>query len=238
MNSNFYFKDKNILITGGSSGLGLRLCEDLAKTSANVINLDKLPSDYQIDLSDYAKISDTLDKLTIKHKIDIVILNAGMTGIYPLGMNNLASNLEIINVNFTANLVMSSYFSDYFKKQGSGHIVAISSIGQGRGISDVSAYFSSKSALSVLMESLRLELPSNIYTTLIHPGFIKTKMATGEKIKHSFVSTPEYASSVILEAIASQKTDLRFPFAMRVLTFINRMLPNWIYDKIVKSTTR
>lgn len=238
MNIDFYFNDKNILITGGTSGLGLQLCTDLKKSAREVINLDILPSDYQFNLNNIEKIPELLSEITSKISIDIVILNAAITGVYPLGMKNLSQNLEVMNVNFTANLVMISWFSDYFKEKGSGHIVAISSIGQGRGISDVSAYFSSKSALSVLMESLRLELPSNIYTTIIHPGFIKTKMATGEKLKHSFVSSSEKASKRILLAIAQKRVDLRFPFPMRLLTLINRVLPVCLYDRIVRSTTR
>lgn len=238
MNIDFYFKGKNILITGGASGLGLQLCTDLKKSAKKVITLDILPSDYQFDLNHIEKIPELLYEITTSTSIDIVILNAGITGVYPLGMKNLSHNLEVMNVNFNANLVMISWFSDYFKKRGSGHIAAISSIGQGRGISEVSAYFSSKSALSVLMESLRQELPSCIYTTVIHPGFIKTKMATGEKLKHSFVSSSEKASMMILTAIAQKRVDLRFPFTMRFLTFINRMLPVGIYDRVVKASTK
>jgi short-subunit dehydrogenase len=159
----------------------------------------------------------------------------------PIGLSHFEENERIFKTNYLAATDFLTWFVDYFKKQKRGHLIAISSIGHGRGIPDVSAYFSSKSALTVFMESLRNELApplSSINVSSIHPGFIQTKMATGEKLKHNFTSSTQKAAKKIINAIANKKSDYRFPLAMRILTSINRALPQSLYDWTLKFTSK
>lgn len=240
-------KIKTILITGASLGLGKQLANDYLSQGHRVINVDITESNIShenfhsqiFDLNqNHEVLIGFLEELSSEYDIDLVILNAGTTGIFNLSIPNLEMISNIINTNYLSNVAFCCFFADYFRRKNNGHIVCISTIGHSRGIPGVSAYFSSKSALGVMMESLRGELPSTIKTTIINPGFISTKMATGEKIKHSFVSSVEVASLKIRKAIELEKTSYSFPFAMRFLTFVNRNLPDFIYDRVIKKTTK
>lgn len=243
-----YYKNKVVLITGASQGLGFQMANDLIEQITTLIIVDliepQLNSDkvifFQCDLSNLSSVKNLCIEISNNYYPDIVILNAGKTGIYPISEENFEVHKSIFNINYFSPMYISSFFLDLAKKtQRKIHLVAISSIGVFRGMPKVSPYFCSKSALSVFFESLRIEtnnLPI-IATTIVHPGFIQTKMATGELIKHSFVTSVQKSSQIILTGISKKEKQINFPFAMRVLTFINRLLPIFIFDKIIKSTT-
>ncbi len=84
------------------------------------------------------------------------------------------------------------------------------------------------------MESLRVDLrPHGISCTSIHPGFIETPMTDHDDFKMPF-KVPVRASSILVAgALRKGKSVYLYPWQMRILTFFNRIMPNWLYDRLL-----
>jgi short-subunit dehydrogenase len=112
--------------------------------------------------------------------LDILIFNAGWGDL----SNNLDWNIDkpIVDINVNAFLTAVHFGWDYFIRQGSGHLVTVSSIAGNRGNRHSPAYSAAKSFQSTYFEGLyikarRMKIP--LHVTDIQPGFVDTKMAKG-----------------------------------------------------------
>lgn len=110
--------------------------------------------------------------------LDRVIVNAGIGKGAPLGTGKLWANKATIETNLVSALVQIETALEIFKKQGSGHLVLISSVLGNKGVAGVkAAYAASKAGVSSLGESLRAEYASGpIRVTVIEPGYIESEM--------------------------------------------------------------
>jgi NAD(P)-dependent dehydrogenase (short-subunit alcohol dehydrogenase family) len=183
---------------------------------------------HQCDLIDRDQIHEIFKKLP---GLDIVILNAGKTMIESMDHIDLDQHRKIFELNYFSALQIIKLSLPLLSP--GGQIVGVSTIGVFKGVCGAAPYFASKSALSVLLESYRIELfkkKSDITVTLIHPGFIKTKMSNSKLLHHSFSVSVEAASKKILSAVACRRKLYSFPLPMRILTFLNRLLPSWPSD--------
>ena len=183
------FKDKVVLITGGSSGLGLGLASTLLEKNARVVllarNLKKLEqtkeelkhcfSEQKIDIvsadvSDYESLRMVLvEKLKKLPALDMVINNAGVIreGYFQnLSMKDFET---VIGINYFGCLHVTHITLPYLKKSH-GRLVNISSVAGLTGVFGYTPYCSSKHALVGLTESLRYELkPQGITVHLVCP---------------------------------------------------------------------
>ena len=185
-------KNKTILITGSSRGIGKKIATKFLENGAVVIgvsknkNLKKIiktKNKYQhffCDLSKNEDIQITLKKIFKKYKkIDVLINNAGVT------IENTNSQIKNIN-NFSTtiqiNLIASYIFSSeivkkMIKRKKGGTIINISSIGGELGFPNNPAYISSKSALIGLTRSFARDYGKyNINCNAVLPGYFKTDM--------------------------------------------------------------
>ena len=197
-----HFKDKVVWITGASSGIGAELALQLAAQKAKLIltarneqaliNVQEKclqqTSFCKIVLADLSKQND-IDILVTKAieqfgKIDIVFLNAGVT------QRSLASETEnhvyrsLMEINFFAPIAITQKLFSQFKKQGSGHFVAISSMAGLMGFPYRSGYAAAKHALKGYFETLQTEnnIPRVNYT-IVSPGRINTPISTSALTK-------------------------------------------------------
>lgn len=184
MKSIFSIKNKVIIITGVSSGIGKYIATQLVMYGAIVYGISRKKvkkSNYKIiqcDLNDTEKLKKEIQKIYLKHKkISVLINNAGITK----ETNNLDENLqffdEVININTKIPIFLTNLCSKYMKKKESCSVINICSLASKFGFPNNTSYIASKGALSQATKSLALDLSKkNIRVNNILPGYIKTRM--------------------------------------------------------------
>ena len=179
------FKDKNLLVTGGTGSIGSSICNHFNNNGCKDIystttNLNKVREDQayikfkEINLNNIENIN--LDEF-FDFDIDFLVLNAGLNkdNIF-LRMSSEDWN-SVINVNLNSSFHLLKYCVKKMVKKKFGRIVFISSVVAYTGNPGQANYTASKAAISGLVKSLALELSSrNITVNSIAPGFISSNM--------------------------------------------------------------
>ncbi|CDQ39950.1 SDR family oxidoreductase [Virgibacillus salexigens] len=190
-------KDKVIIITGASSGIGEATAKLLASKGAKVVlgarREDKLhelaeaisnnggEAIYQV--TDVTKIEDSQKLVELAKtefgKVDVIFLNAGLMPNSPL--SELKSNEwnQMVDVNLKGVLNGLEAVLSEFKKQKSGHVITTSSVAGLKAYPGGAVYGATKWAVRDLMEVLRMESAqegTNIRTATIYPAAIKTEL--------------------------------------------------------------
>ena len=192
-------KDKKILITGATGGIGNSLVEKfhnlgslIVATGTNEEKLNKLKKKYpkiiveKFKLDDHNKIEEFVDKV---HKnlngLDVLVNNAGIT------LDNISLRLteenwkKVIDINLTSTFLMCKYIIKKMLKSKYGKIINITSIVGHTGNLGQANYAASKAGILAFSKSLALEYAKkNININCVAPGFIKTEMT--EKINEEF----------------------------------------------------
>ena len=179
------FKDKKLLVTGGTGSIGSSICNYFYNNSCKEIystttNMNKVKSeqDYikfkELDLNNIE--SSNLDTL-FDFDIDYLILNAGLNrdNIF-LRMTSDDWN-NVINVNLNSSFHLLKHFTKKMVKKRFGRVVFISSVVAYTGNPGQVNYTASKAAISGMVKSLALELSTrNITVNSVAPGFIQSNM--------------------------------------------------------------
>src|ERR1700744_1220529 len=187
---------QNILITGASAGLGAGMARsfaakgrDLALCARRTDRLDELKAELTqqypavkiavatLDVRDHEQVPKVFAELSDElGGIDRIIVNAGIGSGARLGTGKLWANKKTIETNLVAALVQIETALEMFTKNGSGHLVLISSVLGNTGVPGVkAAYCASKAGLTSLGESLRAEYAKGpIKVSVIEPGYIES----------------------------------------------------------------
>ena len=173
-------KNKKILITGGSSGLGSELISELLNHNNKIYHLGRFIEKKKnlkrviCNLENIKNIKKKLKILLDTKKIDYVFLNAGILGpIKKITSINVKELEKVFKINFFSNKEILDYL--IINKIKTKLIVAISSGAALKPKIGWYPYCSSKSAFKFLIESYALEEPTRKFVN-IAPGLIKTKM--------------------------------------------------------------
>ena len=184
MKSIFSIKNKVIIITGVSSGIGKYIAEQLVLHDAIVYGISRgkvknpIFNNIVCDLSNFSLLKKKIKQIFKKHnQISVLINNALITKI----TKNLDENLkffdEVIKINTKAPIFLSNECSKYMSKSNSGSIINICSLASKIGFPNNTSYIASKGALYQSTKSLALDLAKkNIRVNNILPGYIKTRM--------------------------------------------------------------
>ena len=193
------FKDKKVLITGATGGIGNNLVKKFYELGAKIVgtgtnedklnNLKKEFNGVQIQkfkLEEHDKIEEFVNLIDNKlDGIDILINNAGIT------LDNLSIRLtaenwkKVLDVNLTSSFLVCKYVIKKMLKKKNGKIINITSIVGHTGNIGQSNYAASKAAIIAYSKSLALEYAKkNININCVSPGFIKTEMT--DKINEEF----------------------------------------------------
>ena len=193
-------KNKNILITGASGGIGKELVKKFVSLGGNVLGsgtkiekLDLLKKQYpnikvkKFDMAEDSKIKDFIDSVTLElGRLDILINNAG------INMDNLSLRMKdeewkkVININLTSTFLLSKHAIKQMLKNKFGRIVNITSVVGHTGNLGQSNYSASKSGIIGMSKSLAIEYAKkNITVNCVSPGFIASDMTMNiaEKVK-------------------------------------------------------
>lgn len=255
-------KDKVVIITGGSSGIGKAMAFAFGNEGAKVVisarHIGPLEATGQelttLGIENLTIVADVSLEADNKHlidatvqrfgKIDILINNAGIT------MRSLFEDLDdfevikkVMDVNFYGTVYATKFALPYIK-QSKGTIVGISSIAGYRGLPVRTGYSASKFAVNGFLEALRTELlKTDVHILTACPGFTASNIRfsaldghgneTGETVRNeNKMMSSEEVAFEILRAIKKKKRQLILTSKGRWTVFLNKWLPG-ITDRIV-----
>tara|TARA_A100001388_G_C28612808_1_gene423715 strand:+ start:41 stop:778 length:738 start_codon:yes stop_codon:yes gene_type:complete len=199
-------KNKNIIVTGASGGIGRSIIKKLYENEANLLatgtkveKLKELKSNFKnlkilsFDISQNDKIEEFIENASkeLGGNIDCIINNAGIT------QDNLSIRMSInewnkvIDVNLTSTFLLCKFAIKKMLKNKSGKIVNITSVVGHTGNLGQANYTASKAGIVAMSKSLAIEYAKkNININCISPGFIRTAMTDkiDEKFKEIIVS--------------------------------------------------
>ncbi|MGB9770446.1 MAG: SDR family NAD(P)-dependent oxidoreductase [Candidatus Kapaibacteriota bacterium] len=241
---------KRIFITGASRGIGRALCTTIAQkekckfalVARNTVLLEQVKTElesygsvahiFPCDISNKEQFQSTIQTSNaFLNGIDIAILNAGIS--YNRWIVDDGYSLSFEET-YRTNVFSIAYALEKLSKimKGSnGKIVVLSSLADVRGFPSSSAYCSSKSAVTKLAESARVELQKEgIRVLTVKPGFVETDMTSKNNFFMPFLMDAQKASEIIWSGIQKNKKTIAFPFPMVLLTKLISLIPNSIYD--------
>ncbi|MFT5716544.1 MAG: short-subunit dehydrogenase [Oleiphilaceae bacterium] len=269
--------NKVAAITGAGSGIGQALAINLAEKGCHLALSDidkkgladtftylkpyKVKVTQQIlDVSDKQAVYEWADQVVEDHgQVNLIFNNAGVALSGTVDSLSLEDYEWVMNINFWGVVYGTKAFLPYLETSGEGHIVNISSV---FGITSqplMSGYNASKFAVRGFTESLRQDLEitnSNVSTTCIHPGGIKTNIAkcgrmdssvekiigtTKEKslveFERMFLNTADRAAKTILKGVCKNERRVLIGLDAKVLDGMARVFPTgyqWLFTKAVK----
>tara|TARA_B100001057_G_scaffold109384_1_gene107321 strand:- start:8756 stop:9493 length:738 start_codon:yes stop_codon:yes gene_type:complete len=193
-------KNKNIIVTGATGGIGNAIVEKLHENGANILatgtrveKLDELKKKFnqikilQFDITQLDKIENFIEESSkeLKGNLDCVINNAGITQDNLAIRMNLDEWRKVIDINLTSTFLICKFAIKKMLKNKKGKIINITSVVGHTGNLGQSNYTASKAAVVAMSKSLALEYAKkNININCISPGFIKTAMT--DKIEEKF----------------------------------------------------
>ncbi|MEJ2102990.1 MAG: SDR family NAD(P)-dependent oxidoreductase [Ignavibacteriaceae bacterium] len=243
------FSNKVVVLTGASSGIGYHLAKLLPKENCSLaliarrknildqlVNELKTPNllikSYQCDVGKQAEVQDTFHKIKNDFgRIDIAILNAGVSSRKDIINYSSETADKIFNVNTLSIVYCVEQILPEFLERKDGMIVGVSSLAEARGFPRSGFYNASKSAASLLFESLRVELKSfNVKVLTVKPGFVETPMTDKNEFYMPFLMDVEKAAKIILNGIKKEKKIIQFPLPTVIGSKVLKFMPNFLFD--------
>lgn len=254
---------KNILITGCSSGIGLAAAYDLQSRGYRVIAACRRAEDVarmdalgftgvQLDLDDTTSVDAAADRVLelCDHRLHGLFNNGGFGQYGPLSSVSRQQLEQQFSTNFFGTHQLTLRLLPALQASGNGRIINTSSIlglisTPGRG-----AYAASKWALEAWSDALRMELhASGVRVSLIEPGPISSRFTDNVQqgqqdkpvynpgIAARFALSPDAILPKLRHALESKHPRLRYPVTVVawVMSILKRLLPGWMLDLILRS---
>ncbi len=244
---------RRVFITGASSGIGAALAQHYAAHGAvlglagrNQERLEKLGLGgqgrcYVLDVRDANALQQAAEDF-IRHygTPDLVIANAGVSrGTLTELAEDIPAFQAIMDINVLGMVQTFQPFIHAMKDAGHGQLVGIASVAGLRGLPGSAAYSASKAAAIAYLESLRVELlGSGIDVTTICPGYIRTPMTDVNTFSMPFLMETGDAAKTIARIIQRRQSFAIFPWQMRVIGRLMKLLPAPLWDWAMKRAPR
>ena len=207
-------KNKTVLITGVTGGIGLEVCKKFYEKGCNIILLgrdEKLLSElsrefnsifYCCDFNNLDEVENISKQISMDNHIDILINSAGIFEVNSLEETSLQSLKEMFNVNFFTPFLLIKNLINNMESNNWGRVVNIVSSSAYGAAPNTGAYSSSKHALLGMSRALFNEFKSRgVRIITVSPGSVKTKM--GKKVEElgqvyeTFIEPHEVADYVV-----------------------------------------
>jgi len=257
------FKDKIIILTGASSGIGHQMALDLAKQGACLVlaarRIEKLEAlvvectqlgsraiAVQTDISIEDQCKALIDTTMAEFdRTDILINNAGLTARNRFDQMQVLCPFEkVMQVNYLGSVYCSFYALPHLKRSN-GRLAAVSSMTGKLGVPNRSAYSASKFAMAGFFDSLRVELAdSGVSVTVLYPDFVETgtrlesigpdgNTAKEELKRGGKVMDVKEASHIMLKAIAGRKRESVLSTRGKFIPLLKFLLPDLV-DRLAR----
>jgi short-subunit dehydrogenase len=251
------FKDKVVIVTGASSGIGEATAREFARLGSKVVlaarseeRLIKITEDLQkfnnniiyvktdVSLEENCKflIDKTIDKFG---KIDILVNNAGISMRASFLDVDLKVLHRLMDVNFWGTVYCTKYALPYLITQ-KGSLVGVSSVAGFHGLPGRTGYSASKFAMHGFLETIRIEnLKKGLHVMILAPGFTTTDirrralLANGEEQGESprdehRLMPPEYVAKWVIKGIRRKKRNKLLTWESRLTALFQRILPDLV----------
>ncbi len=247
-------KNKVIIITGASSGIGKALAIQLSQRGNKLMLASR----------NHDKLKNVVDKLNIKNKniigyptnvgnaedclnlinhcinkfgrIDVLINNAGISMRAIFNEVNLEVIEKVMKTNFWGTVYCTKYALPYLLKSN-GSLIGISSIAGHVGLPERSAYSASKFAMNGFLESIRSEnMENNLHVLIACPGFTKSNIRKKALTKdgdtqnnsprdEKNMMTAEKVAQMIIQAMVSRKDNIIISKNGKLAIWLNKLIP-------------
>jgi len=255
-------KNKTVIITGASSGIGKACAEEFAQQGANLVlaarqyvSLCEIAQDIekkyniraiavQCDVSKEEDCRHLIDQAELTFKrIDVLINNAGIS------MRALFKDLDLLviknlmDINFWGAVYCTKYALPGLLKSA-GSVVGISSIAGFRGLPGRTGYSASKFALNGFLEALRVEnLKTGLHVMVAAPGFTASNIRNtalakdgsqqGESsMDEGKMMTSEEVAKIIVNGVVKRKRTLIMTGQGKLAVLMNKLIPAWVDKKV------
>ncbi len=246
------FRNSNVLITGGASGIGRIMgrmalekgasCliiwdinpQNIAITVGELSKMGKVRG-YVVDVSKNELIMETYNKVLNEcGDVDILINCAGIvTGNRTFDKVSTDEIVRTMNINTIAPMLVARAMLPDMIRRNRGHICTITSAGGMLSNPKMAVYAASKWGATGWSDSVRIELQemkSNVRVTTVAPYYINTGMFDGVKSRIIPILKPEYASRKIIQAIERNRSFKGIPFGFHFIRFWQAVLPTRVFD--------
>lgn len=230
-----FFKDKTVIVTGASKGIGRAIVYSLLSSGAKVAGvarskklLDGIAADSSnlrgefigvvCDVSNHDEVASAIKLITDKFGVaDIFINNAGMGLVGPALQTSEEEIKKCFDVNFNSAVNCVKYIAPKMIERRSGTIVNVASVVAKYGLPTCSFYSAAKAALAVYSQALRTELaPAGINVITVYPGNTDTEFQENKLVTKNFFSkqthgkqlSQEFVAGKIIWAIEKGKTEI------------------------------
>ncbi len=242
-------------ITGASSGVGRALALRLAEqgwtvyaTARRTDRLEKLSQQAALpgriipepgDVTDPVQMRQIVGRVTASHSICLAILKANMEMHMPARNFSASTVRDVIDVNLLGVTNALDPVLRAMADQGFGHVAVMSSAAGFRGLPGRSAYSASKAALSIMAESLAMELvDQGVRLSVINHGFIAPDKPVIGPDTGPFHMTADQAALRIRRALAKPGFEITFPWGLTRMMRLLGYLPNQMYFRAIRRIMR
>ena len=253
------FKNKVVLITGASSGIGKQTAIEFAKLGSSIIlvarrknKLEEVENQLKqfnvttlvctCDVSKKDQV-EKMSKIVLEKfsSIDILVNNAGFAiygSVHDLSINDIESQME---TNYFGMIYCTKNFLPSMLEKKSGHIVNVASVAASFGLPGIASYCASKFAMLGFSEGLKHELSgTGVGITVVSPIMVKTDF-----FEHpSFEKMPKYSptslnsktvAKAIVKASNSSRLEIITPSIVRIAVWLKHTFPYFINPILGKS---
>jgi short-subunit dehydrogenase len=251
------FKDKVVIITGASSGIGEATAREFAKQSSIVVLAARSEEKLKIiteeiekeggkafyvrtDVCYEADCRNLIEK-TVEHfgTVDILVNNAGISMRASFIDVDLKVLHSLMDVNFWGTVYCTKYALPYLLKN-KGSLIGVSSVAGFHGLPGRTGYSASKFAIHGFLETIRIEnLKKGLHVMIIAPGFTTTDirrralLANGEEQGESpreedKLMPPEYVAKWVLKGIRKKKRNKILTWEGRLTALFQRIIPTFV----------
>ena len=248
------FAGQVAIVTGASSGIGQALARRLAAEGCKVgliarrhaqladlaVEIEKAGARVAFATADVTQREQTVEAIrevaARLGPVDLLVANAGVgapTIVEPFNVGDIEKmfQVNVLGVIYSLEAVLPEML-----RRRRGHLAAISSIAAYKGLPGESGYTSSKAALNVFMEGLRVQLRNKgIAVTTICPGFVHTPMTEVNEFKMPWLLTADAAARRIVRALRRKRKVYNFPWQMWLFMRCARWAPDWLVERFMQS---
>ena len=233
-------KNAQVLITGGSRGIGAALAREYSANGARVIvtarseeDLEKVATEingiaHVADLSVSDHVDNLIQEIESSHgPIDILVNNAGIETVNPVATVDVGDIRAAARINLETPMVLTRQVLPGMINRGKGALVFLSSLAGTSGFAGMGPYCATKAGLNNFVAALRIELKNTpIHATLVAPGPVDTRMwdaveTASESIQRSVKrfeslgllpkTSPERLAQRVVAATQNERRHVRHP---------------------------